>query len=224
MTDAAAVAPLRTSAIDSDERVRAVTNVLPSGSFDHDKIEQGVRLMFDGLGLDVADPSIADTPARVARMFDEIFAGLLVQAEDVLDVVFEEGHDELVLVKDIPMASICEHHLIPFVGRAHVGYIPNAQGQVTGLSKLARVVDLVAKRPNLQERMTSQIADILVKKLDPRGVLVIVEAEHYCMTMRGVRKPGASTVTSAVRGIMRDDPRTRAEAMALAMGRSGFSS
>ena len=219
MTDSASAAPARRPAADSDERIRVTTGAVPSGSFDHDKIREGVRLMFEGLGLDPADPGTQDTPARVARMFDEIFAGLLVDPEDVLDVVFEEGHDELVLVKDIPMASMCEHHLIPFVGRAHVGYIPNVRGQVTGLSKLARVVDLVAKRPNLQERLTTRIADILEKKLEPRGVLVIVEAEHYCMTMRGVRKPGAVTVTSAVRGIMRDDPRTRAEVMALALGR-----
>lgn len=221
MTDSASVAPSRRPAADSDARVRVTTGAVPSGAFDHDKIQAGVRLMFEGLGLDPDNPGTVDTPARVARMFDEIFAGLLVEAEDVLDVVFEEGHDELVLVRDIPMASMCEHHLIPFVGRAHVGYIPNARGQVTGLSKLARVVDLVAKRPNLQERLTTRVADILERKLEPRGVLVIVEAEHYCMTMRGVRKPGAVTITSAVRGIMRDDPRTRAEVMALALGRGG---
>jgi len=147
-------------------------------------------------------------------MYDEIFAGLLVDPAEVLDVVFEEGHDEIVLVRDIPFASTCEHHLIPFVGRAHVGYLPNAAGQVTGLSKLARLVDIVAKRPGLQERITATIADTLEKALSPRGVLVIIEAEHYCMTMRGVRKPGAMTITSAVRGRMRTDPRTRAESMA----------
>jgi len=220
MTDSASAVPARRPVADSDERVRVTTGAVPDGAFDHERIREGVRLMFEGLGLDPSDPAIAGTPDRVARMFDEVFAGLLVDPEDVLDVVFEEGHDELVLVKDIPLASMCEHHLIPFVGRAHVGYIPNVRGQVTGLSKLARVVDLVAKRPNLQERLTTRIADILERKLEPRGVLVIVEAEHYCMTMRGVRKPGATTVTSAVRGIMRDDPRTRAEAMALALGRS----
>jgi GTP cyclohydrolase I len=220
VTDPVPAPPARRPAADSGARVRVTSGVEPRGSFDHERIEQGVRLILEGLGLDPGNPGIADTPARVARMYDEIFAGLLVDAEDVLDVVFEEGHDELVLIRDIPLASMCEHHLIPFVGRAHVGYIPNVRGQVTGLSKLARVVDLVAKRPNLQERLTTRIADILEKGLEPRGVLVIVEAEHYCMTMRGVRKPGAVTVTSAVRGIMRDDPRTRAEAMALAMGRS----
>ena len=190
----------------------------PVRSFDHGKITAGVRLLFEGLGMDPTHPSIEGTPARVARMYDEIFAGLVVDPASVLDVVFEEGHDELVLIRDIDMASMCEHHLIPFVGRAHVGYLPNEAGQVTGLSKLARLVDLVSKRPNLQERITTTIADTLEKALSPRGVIVIIEAEHYCMTMRGIRKPGAVTVTSAVRGLMRDDARTRAEAMALAMG------
>jgi GTP cyclohydrolase IA len=210
----------RRPVLDAESRVRFVTDALPSGTFDHAKIEASVRLLFEGLGLDPDGPGIADTPKRVARMYDEIFAGLLVEPADVLDVVFEEGHDELVLIRDIPFASTCEHHLIPFVGRAHVGYIPNTRGQVTGLSKLARLVDIIAKRPNLQERITTQIADTLEQALDPRGVLVIIEAEHYCMTMRGVRKPGAVTVTSAVRGIMRDDSRSRSEAMALAMGRA----
>jgi GTP cyclohydrolase IA len=190
----------------------------PPPAFDHDKLIAGVRLLLDGLGLDLDDPRIADTPERVARMYDEIFAGLLTDEEAVIDKVFNEQHDELVMVRDIPFVSMCEHHLVPFLGRAHVGYIPNAQGQVTGLSKLARLVDVVARRPNMQERLTSTIADTLVAKLDPRGVLVVIEAEHLCMTMRGVRKPGAMTVTSAVRGIIRDHPATRAEAMALAVG------
>ncbi len=208
----------------SEDRIRTFTGVEPAAAFDHDKLREGMRLVFEGLGLDVSDPAIADTPKRVAQMYDEVFAGLLVDPAEVLDVVFEEGHDELVLIKDIPFASMCEHHFVPFIGRAHVGYIPNAQGQVTGLSKLARLVDLVAKRPNLQERITSQVADTLERVLDPRGVIVIIEAEHLCMSMRGVRKPGSVTVTSAVRGIMRDDPATRAEAMSLAMGanRSGL--
>jgi GTP cyclohydrolase IA len=205
------------------DRIELLTRAKPSRLFDHDKIRTAVRLMFEGIGLDPDAPEIAGTPDRVARMFDEIYAGLLVDPADVLDVVFEEGHDELVLIRDIPFASSCEHHLVPFVGQAHVGYIPNTKGQVTGLSKLARVVDLVAKRPNLQERITSRIADILVEGLDPRGVIVVVEAEHFCMTMRGVRKPGAMTVTSAVRGLMRDDPATRAEVLSLinAPGRRG---
>jgi GTP cyclohydrolase I len=142
----------------------------------------------------------------------------LVEPADVVNTVFDEGHDEIVIVRDIPFASVCEHHLIPFAGRAHVGYLPSINGQVTGLSKLARLVDIVAKRPNLQERITTEIADTLEKTLDPRGVIVKIEAEHFCMSMRGVRKPGAVTVTSAVRGLMRDDPRTRAEAMALIGG------
>ena len=199
----------------SDERVRVLTGASPSAAFDHDKVEAGVRLMFEGLGLDVESPSLRDTPSRVARMYDEVFAGLLVNPADVLQVLFEEGHDELVLVRDIPFASICEHHLVPFAGKAHVGYIPNTRGQVTGLSKVARLVDLVAKRPSLQERITTQVADTLEKALEPRGVIVVIEAEHFCMTMRGVRKPGSITVTSAVRGMMRDDSSTRAEAMAL---------
>ena len=200
------------------DRVAATTGVEPRGTFDHDKIAAGVRLMLDGLGLDLDDPRIVDTPERVARMYDEIFAGLLVDAEAVIDRVFNEQHDELVMVRDIPLASVCEHHLVPFIGRAHVGYIPNAEGQVTGLSKLARLVDVVSKRPNMQERLTRIIADTLVERLDPRGVIVVVEAEHLCMTMRGVRKPGAVTVTSAVRGTMLEHAATRAEAMALAMG------
>jgi len=192
-----------------------------SSGFDHDKIRRGVRLLFEGIGLDPEDPRIAGTPDRVARMYDEIFAGLLVNPADVLDVVFEEHHDELVLVRDIPFSSMCEHHLVPFVGRAHVGYVPNVSGQVTGLSKLARLVDMSAKRPGLQERITSTVADALMEALDPRGVIVVIEAEHFCMTMRGVRKPGAMTVTSAVRGTMRDDPATRAEAMGLILGHRG---
>ena len=222
MTESAEHAsPPRSPAATAAERVRVTAGVEPLRTFDHDKIRAGVRLLFEGLGLDPAQPGIRDTPERVARMFDEVFAGLLVNPADVLDVVFEEGHDELVLIRDIPFASTCEHHLIPFVGRAHVGYLPNEQGQVTGLSKLARLVDLVAKRPGLQERITTEVADTLEKALSPRGVIVIIEAEHYCMTMRGVRKPGAVTVTSAVRGLMRDDPRTRSEAMALALGNRG---
>ncbi|MGI8574873.1 MAG: GTP cyclohydrolase I FolE [Egibacteraceae bacterium] len=205
----------------AEQPVTLVSPSRPSERFDHEKICSGVRLLLEGIGLDPDEPRLSATPGRVARMFDEIFAGELSDPGDVLDVLFEEGHDELVLVRDIPLASMCEHHLIPFVGHAHVGYIPNEQGQVTGLSKLARLVDTVAKRPNLQERLTSTVADTLVEALAPRGALVVIEAEHLCMTMRGVRKPGAVTVTSAVRGIFREDPRTRAEAMALAMGARG---
>lgn len=201
------------------DRVRFATDAAPQGTFDHAKIRDGVRLLLEGIGLDPEAPAIEETPERVARMYDEVFAGLLVDPGEVLDVMFEEGHDELILQRDIPFASNCEHHLVPFIGRAHVGYIPNTRGAVTGLSKLARLVDVVAKRPNVQERITTQVADTIVDRLDPRGVIVIIEAEHLCLTMRGVRKPGSMTVTSAVRGIMRDDPRSRAEAMALATGR-----
>ena len=218
MTESRAGGPSRRGSEASAERIRVTAGAEPHRVFDHDKIIAGVELIFDGLGIDADDPTVRDTPGRVARMYDEIFAGLVVDPADVLDIVFEEGHDEIVLIRDIPFASMCEHHLIPFVGRAHVGYLPNVEGQVTGLSKLARLVDLVARRPNLQERITTTIADTLEKALSPRGVMVIIEAEHYCMTMRGVRKPGSVTVTSAVRGLLRDDPRTRAEAMALAMG------
>jgi GTP cyclohydrolase I len=198
-------------------RVRAMRQAAaPRRSFDHERLQEGVRLILEGLGLEPESERLRSTPERVARMYDELLSGLLVDPADVLDVVFEERHDELVLVRDISFASICEHHLVPFIGRAHVGYIPNANGQVTGLSKLSRLVDVVSKQPSMQERITTTIADTLEAVLSPRGVLVLIEAEHYCMTMRGVRKPGAVTVTSAVRGLMRSDPRSRAEVMALA--------
>lgn len=220
MTDSAAGAGItRPAILDADARVRAATGLVPSGGFDHDKIREGVRLVLEGLGLDPDDVVTRHTPERVARMCDEVFGGLLVDPSEVLDVVFEEGHDEIVIVRDIPFASMCEHHLVPFLGRAHVGYLPNLRGQITGISKLARLVDLVAKRPNLQERLCNTIADTIESALEPRGVFVMIEAEHTCMTMRGVRKPGAVTVTSAVRGAMRDDPRTRGEILQLvAMG------
>jgi GTP cyclohydrolase IA len=199
-------------------RVRAATGIAPARVFDHDKIEAAVRMLFEAIGDDPDRDGIRDTPARVAREYDEIFAGMLVDPADVLSVVFEEGHDELVLVREIPFHSMCEHHLVPFHGHAHVGYLPNAKGQVTGLSKIARLVDVCAKRPGLQERMTTQIADAMEQALDPRGVIVVVEARHLCMEMRGIRKAGAETVTSTVRGIFRSDPRTRAEAMSLLHG------
>jgi GTP cyclohydrolase IA len=198
--------------------VRHVTGVEPNGTFDHAKIQQAVRLLFEAIGEDPDRPGIADTPARVAREYDEIFAGLLVDPADVLSVVFDEAHDEIVMMRDIPFASMCEHHLLPFVGNAHVAYLPNKAGQVTGLSKLARLVDVCAKRPGLQERMTTQIADALELKLDPRGVMVVVEARHFCMEMRGIRKPGAETVTSTVRGQFRESAASRAEVMALLRG------
>lgn len=198
--------------------VRHITGVEPSGTFDHDKIERAVRMLFEAIGEDPDREGLRETPDRVSREYDEIFAGLLIEPSDVLSVVFEEGHDEMVMVRDIPLHSMCEHHLLPFVGRAHVAYIPNERGQITGLSKIARLVDVVAKRPSLQERLTTAVADILEETLQPRGVLVVIEARHFCMEMRGVRKPGSETVTSAVRGIFRSDQRTRAEAMALIGG------
>ncbi len=202
----------------SQRRVRHITGIEPSRTFDHQKIAQAVRLLFEAIGEDPDRPGIADTPARVAREYDEIFAGLLVDPADVLSVTFDEAYDEIVMMRDIEFHSMCEHHLVPFTGHAHVAYLPNANGQVTGLSKLARLVDVCAKRPGLQERMTAMIADALERALEPRGVMVVVEARHFCMEMRGIRKPGAQTVTSTVRGKFRDDPKTRAEAMMLLKG------
>ena len=203
----------------SEQRVRALTGVDPSRAFDGDKVRAAVRMLLEAIGEDPEREGVRETPDRVARAYDEMFAGLLVDPLDVLSVSFEEGHDEIVLVRDIEFHSMCEHHLVPFHGVAHVGYLPNERGQVTGLSKLARVVDVCAKRPNLQERMTTMIADTLEAGLEPRGVIVVVEARHLCMEMRGVRKTGAVTITSAVRGRFREDARTRAEAMALLQGR-----
>ncbi len=172
-------------------------------------------MFLEALGEDPDRDGLRETPARVARAADEMFGGLLADPDEVLSVMFEAGHDELVMVRDIPFYSTCEHHLVPFHGQAHVAYLPNTDGRVTGLSKLARLVDVCAKRPGLQERLTTMIADSLERALQPRGVMVVVEARHLCMEMRGVRKPGAMTITSAVRGAMQSDARTRAEAMAL---------
>ncbi|GAA3442985.1 GTP cyclohydrolase I FolE [Planomonospora venezuelensis] len=182
---------------------------------DHARIEKAVREILIAIGEDPDRDGLQDTPGRVARAYAEQFAGLGQVPEDVLTKVFDVDHDEMILVRDIEVYSTCEHHLVPFHGLAHVGYIPNTKGQVTGLSKLARLVDVYARRPQVQERMTSQIADALMRVLEPRGVIVVIECEHLCMTMRGVRKPGAKTTTSAVRGSFRDSDRTRAEAMAL---------
>jgi len=186
-----------------------------TGPIDTGRIERAVREILLAIGEDLDRDGLAETPARVARAYAEQFSGLAQRPEDVLATVFDADHDELILVRDIEVYSTCEHHLVPFFGFAHVGYIPNEKGQITGLSKLARLVDVYARRPQVQERMTSQIADALMTVLEPRGVLVVIEAEHLCMSMRGVRKPGAKTVTSAVRGSMRDSDRTRAEAMSL---------
>jgi GTP cyclohydrolase IA len=184
------------------------------------RIERAVREILIAIGEDPERDGLVDTPARVARAYAEQFSGLSQHPEDVLGTVFDADHDELILVRDIEVYSTCEHHLVPFFGRAHVAYIPNEKGQITGLSKLARLVDVYARRPQVQERMTSQIADALMRVLEPRGALVVIEAEHLCMSMRGVRKPGAKTVTSAVRGIIRDSARTRAEAMSLLLHRA----
>jgi GTP cyclohydrolase I len=197
-----------------------VLRSLESGRvFDQARAEAAVRELLIAVGEDPEREGLLDTPARVARAYREMFAGLYTDPDSVLDKTFDEGHQELVLVRDIPMYSTCEHHLVSFHGVAHVGYIPGRTGRVTGLSKLARVVDLYAKRPQVQERLTSQIADALVRKLDPVGVIVVVEAEHLCMAMRGIRKPGASTTTSAVRGLLQSNSASRAEALDLILRR-----
>jgi GTP cyclohydrolase I len=183
--------------------------------FDQDRAEAAVRELLIAIGENPERQGLIDTPSRVARAYREMFAGLYTNPDDVLNTTFDEQHDELVLVKDIPMYSMCEHHLVAFHGVAHVGYIPGMDGRVTGLSKLARVVDLYAKRPQVQERLTGQVADAMMRKLDPRGVIVVVEAEHLCMAMRGIRKPGASTTTSAVRGQFKTDSTLRSEALDL---------
>lgn len=188
--------------------------------FDQERAEKAVRELLLACGEDPDREGLQETPARVARAYLEMFGGLYTDPDEVLGKTFDECHDELVLVTDIPMYSTCEHHLVPFHGVAHVGYIPNEQGKVTGLSKLARLVDLYAKRPQVQERLTTQVADAIEKRLEPRGVIVVVEAEHLCMAMRGIRKPGARTTTSAVRGLFRSSSTSRSEALALINGRS----
>ncbi len=185
---------------------------------DHDAIEGAVRTILQAIGEDPNRDGLKNTPSRVARMFAEVCSGLHEDPADHLATTFEADHDEMVMVRDIPLYSICEHHLIPFHGQAHVAYIPGKDGRITGISKLARLVDGYARRPQVQERLTSEVADAMVRVLQPRGVLVVVEAEHLCMSMRGVRKPGAVTVTSAVRGIFKESPATRAEAMGFVTG------
>ncbi|MER6326341.1 GTP cyclohydrolase I FolE [Streptomyces coelicoflavus] len=188
------------------------------GEFDEKRAENAVRELLIAVGEDPDREGLRETPGRVARAYKEIFAGLWQEPEDVLTTTFDLGHDEMVLVKDIEVFSTCEHHLVPFRGVAHVGYIPSTSGKITGLSKLARLVDVYARRPQVQERLTTQIADSLMEILEPRGVIVVVECEHMCMSMRGIRKPGAKTLTSAVRGQLRDVA-TRNEAMSLIMAR-----
>ncbi|BBZ11759.1 GTP cyclohydrolase I FolE [Mycobacterium branderi] len=183
--------------------------------FDQARAEAAIRELLYAIGEDPNRHGLEDTPARVARTYREMFAGLYTDPDTVLDTTFDEQHDELVMIKEIPLYSTCEHHLVSFHGVAHVGYIPGDDGRVTGLSKIARLVDLYAKRPQVQERLTAQIADALMRKLDPRGVIVVIEAEHLCMAMRGVRKPGAVTTTSAVRGLFKTSQASRAEALEL---------
>jgi GTP cyclohydrolase I len=190
----------------------------PAEEFDLQKVEEGVRLILEGIGDDPGRQGVKDTPRRVAEMYREIFSGLHDDPEAVVDAVFDVGHDEMIMVRDIPLYSICEHHLIPFLGKAHVAYVPGTDGRITGLSKVARLVDVLARRPQVQERLTTEIAEVLERVLHPRGVFVVIEAEHLCMSMRGVKKPGSITVTSAVRGVFKTDARTRAEAMGLIKG------
>jgi len=187
--------------------------------FDQARAEAAVRELLAAVGEDVDREGLKSTPARVARAFSEQFSGLYTEPDEVLATVFSENHSEMVLIRDIPMYSTCEHHLVPFFGHAHLGYIPGASGQVTGLSKLARLVEGYSKRPQVQERLTTQIAEALMRRLNPAGAIVVIEAEHLCMAMRGIRKPGAVTTTSAVRGVFETQASTRAEAMSLITGR-----
>ncbi len=189
------------------------------GQIDQPRIEAAIREILLAIGEDPERDGLLQTPARVARSYAEIFGGLHIDPREQLATTFELGHDEMVLIKDIEVYSVCEHHLVPFHGLAHVGYVPNKAGRVAGLSKFARVVDGFARRPQVQERLTSQVADTVIEMLEPRGAIVVIECEHLCMSMRGVRKPGAKTVTSAMRGSMRD-PATRAEALSLILGHS----
>ena len=182
---------------------------------DLEKIEQGVRLILEGVGEDPDREGLQKTPSRVAKMYAEVFAGMTEDPSVYFETLFDEHHQEMVLVRDIPFYSMCEHHLVPFFGHAHVAYIPNKDGKVCGLSKLARLVDCYAKRPQVQERLTSQVADTLVEMLNPEGVIVVIEAEHMCMSMRGVKKPGTQTTTSAVRGSFKRNATTRNEALSL---------
>lgn len=178
------------------------------------KIEKAVRQILEAIGEDPKRKDLLETPRRVAQMYEEIFSGIKVDPEKELEVILDQKHNEIILLRGIPLYSVCEHHLLPFLGRANIAYIPK-NGRVTGLSKLARVVDILARRPQVQERLTTQIAEIVMSKLKPLGVMVVIEAEHLCMSMRGVRKPGTMTVTSAVRGVFKENEKTRSEALAL---------
>jgi len=182
---------------------------------DRKLIEEGVRLILKGIGENLGREGLKDTPRRVAQMYEEIFSGINKDPSSIIKSMFDENHDEIIVIKDIPFYSVCEHHLIPFIGKAHVAYIPNIKGEIAGLSKITRMVDIVAKRPQVQERLTTIVAKTLEESLKARAVLVIVEAEHLCMSMRGVKKPKTITITSAVRGVFRKNPASRAEAFAL---------
>jgi GTP cyclohydrolase IA len=205
------------SAPTSDEAASArVRNGQPV--IDRARAERAIRELLIACGEDPDREGLRETPGRVARAYEEMFAGLWADPDSVLDKTFDEDHQELILVKDIPVFSVCEHHLLPFHGMAHIGYIPGECGHVIGLSKLARVVDLYARRPQVQERLTGQVADAMVRKLEPRGVIVVMDAEHLCMGMRGIKKPGSRTITSAVRGMFQSSPTSRAEALSLIRG------
>jgi len=195
-----------------DGRVTVQPQPLPA--FDQERAERAIRELLYAVGENPDRDGLLDTPARVARMYEEVFSGLRQDPAEVMSTTFDLAHDELVLVRDIELWSMCEHHLVPFFGKAHVGYIPQKDGRITGLSKMARLVDVYARRPQVQERLTTQIADAMEQHLSPRGVIVVIEAEHLCMAMRGVKKPGSRTITSAVRGQLRDIA-TRSEAMSL---------
>ncbi len=205
-----------------DNDVVALSSLRPgestAGTIDLRRVEAAVHEILRAVGEDPERDGLVGTPGRVARMYAEVFSGLHESPDQHLQVMFEADHDEMVMVRDIDLTSMCEHHLIPFIGKAHVAYIPNDDGRISGLSKLARLVDAYARRPQVQERLTSQIANEIERTLQPQGVLVVIEAEHLCMSMRGVRKPGATTVTSAVRGLFRDNAATRFEAMRLIDG------
>ncbi len=192
---------------------------MTDNEMDLDKIEQGVRLILEGVGEDPNREGLLETPARVARMYQECFCGLHQDPAVHFETLFDEHHNEMVIVHDIPFYSMCEHHLVPFFGKAHIAYIPSKEGKICGISKLARLVEVFARRPQVQERLTSQVADTLVQQLNPSGVAVVMEAEHLCMSMRGVKKPGAKTLTKAMRGIFEDDTAARAEALSLLVGR-----
>ncbi len=192
---------------------------MADNEMDMDKIEQGVRMILEGVGEDPNREGLLETPARVARMYQECFAGLHQDPAVHFETLFDEHHNEMVIVHDIPFYSMCEHHLVPFFGKAHIAYIPSKDGKICGISKLARLVEVFARRPQVQERLTSQVADTLVEQLNPCGVAVVMEAEHLCMSMRGVKKPGAKTLTKATRGIFEDDTAARSEALSLLLGR-----